>query len=208
MERSLASRTWKKVSEFGRRKAPALVMIGAVSLAGAGCGGIGSGGEIGEQPTSPDPPAASQGPFQVTEKFDLPPKVQLSPQPMTAQKCEDDFWTDDDGKRQPAVQKDPLIVRVDGRCNTPLSSDKNGVYATPEQAGRAPIVVVNGEALGVVCVEEDGQLIQDLRGPRSSSTVWLGVVTARGEVGYFPEVNAGYVDEDQLIKDGIVRDGC
>lgn len=145
-------------------------------------------------PTTTQPaPATSElsPPFKVTRKWELPPRKTLKPRIMTEELCAEGFWWDKDGRRRPAVQRNPLILRVDGRCNSPLEIEENGIYKSPKQEGKAPITVVNGEALGVECYTE-GQAIQDIRGPSTSSEVWVGVVTREGETGYFPWTNTGF----------------
>jgi hypothetical protein len=69
------------------------------------------------------------------------------------------------------------------------------VYRTPQQQGKAPIVVLNGDPLGIECFIE-GQVISDVR-PGNGSNIWLGVVTANG-AGFIPEANSGYIDEHTL----------
>lgn len=198
MERIVEQRSLK---EMGARKLSAVLLAGCFALAACG-----DDGDEARPKSSNQAPAATsedtatreeQAPFRVTREWSLPVREPLSPRIMTAELCEQGFWEDKDGKRRPPVQEDPLIIRVDGRCNTPLEVEKNGVYNSPRQQGKAPIVVVNGDALGVECYTT-GEPIQDIRGPRSSSDVWLGVVTADGKQGLFPETNAGYVDESKL----------
>ncbi len=175
----------------------------AAGLAIAGCGSDNKGGSERKDSTQTtavnngDSKDAKKAPFPVTHQWSLPERELFAPRIMTAGLCQEDFWQDEDGKRRPPVQADPLIIRVDGRCNTPLDVEENGVYNSPQQQGRAPIVVRNGDALGVECYTT-GQAIQDIRGPRTSSNVWLGVITADGKQGFFPETNAGYVDENKL----------
>jgi hypothetical protein len=122
----------------------------------------------------------------------LPAPIQLTI--MTEEGCHNDFWLDEPGNRAPLVQADPPIVTTDGRCNTPLNSEVNGIYSTPAQTGSAPVKTTNGEPLGVECWTL-GQDIQDIRGSHSASDVWLAVIKASGEKGFFPEVNAGFFDE-------------
>jgi hypothetical protein len=133
--------------------------------------------------------------FEVTHEWDLPGHEKLEEVSQTT--CYNDFWTDEEGKRRPAVQTDPLIVRVEGRCNTPLNSELVGGYYTAEQRGSAPVKLRNGDALGAEC-RINGQDIMDIRGAASSSRVWLGAVTASGAQVFVPEVNVGYVDEGSL----------
>jgi hypothetical protein len=135
--------------------------------------------------------------FSVTHEWDLPDRESLDA--VTKTYCMDSWWLDEEGKRRPAVQADPLTVRVDGRCNVPLNSELVGGYSTPEQTapGTAPVKLHNGDALGVECYVT-GQDIQDVRGPSSSSNVWVGAVTTKDERVFVPEVNVGYVNEASL----------
>ncbi len=144
------------------------------SLALAGCGGDGA-----------------------TRKWSIPGRVVPAPRFMTAKACEDNFWEDRAGKRQPTVQQKPLIVRVDGRCNTPLHSEEVGVYPSPAQVGQPAFTEVNGDALGVEC-SIPGEPIQDIRGPSSSSTVWYRVIDAAGRTGDIPATNVGYPNTSDI----------
>lgn len=150
----------------------------------------------GNESTENTNPGTTTAPFEVRQDWSLPRRVTLSPRVLTAELCQD-HWQDKAGSRQPLVQAEPPVVRVDGRCNTPLDSEEVGIYDTPEQAGHAPIVAVNGDALGVECYEA-GQPIQDIRGSSSNSNIWLGVVTRTGDTGLIPEVNVGYFDESTI----------
>jgi len=124
----------------------------------------------------------------------------LHPQTMPNEEACQTFWIDLDGKRRPLVQLDPVVVRVDGRCNTPLNDPRVGVYPAPAQEpGTASFVATNGDALAVDCYTT-GQSIQDLRGPSSASEIWLHVANVKGEEGFVPEVNVGFVDEERLLK--------
>lgn len=111
-------------------------------------------------------------------------------------------WTDAEGQREPAANENPFIVYADGSCNDPVTEDYIGGYNTPQQIGPAPVVLHNGDPIGVECVS-GGDPIQDVRGPRSSSDAWIGgVVLQDGELKwtFVPETNAGYVDEDAFPK--------
>lgn len=152
-------------------------------------------------------PATSSAPaalFKLTHDWSF--LASLHPKTITM-KTEDDcltkpFWEDEDGKREPMVQADPPVVTVDSSCNSPLTSAISGMYYTAAQIGPAPIKVHNGDPMGIECVETtDGEPIQDVRGPSSSSATWLGgVVFQDGQIklGFYPETNAGYVDESKL----------
>lgn len=127
----------------------------------------------------------------------LPPHKDLNPQ--TFEDLEDckNFWLDEEGKRRPLESTEPPVIKVDSRCNTPFNSEVSGIYPRPVQEGEPSATVINGDALLVIgCVE--GKWVQDARG--KGSDVWLDVVTREGANGLFPEVNAGFFDEQKFFR--------
>src|SRR4051794_31131231 len=99
--------------------------LGGGALFGLGCG-EGSPEPTSDQAKTPAPKAAR--PFKTTHDWSLPKRVILSPRfKQSADECQD-WWEDRSGKRRPVTSKDPLIVRADGRCNTPLDSESIGIY--------------------------------------------------------------------------------
>jgi hypothetical protein len=191
----------KRLVERASVKAATLLVAGglAVTACGKGRGDTDAGSTVAADTTAMSSTQQDR-PLQINEveiKHDwskLPAPIQLTPSIMTEAGCYNDFWLDESGKRAPLVQADPPVVTTDGRCNTPLNSPVNGIYFEPAQVGPAPIKTNNGDSLGVECWTP-GQVIQDIRGPHSASDVWLAVVNADGQAGFFPKVNAGFFDE-------------
>ncbi|MGB4759364.1 MAG: hypothetical protein WBP26_04905 [Candidatus Saccharimonadales bacterium] len=134
--------------------------------------------------------------------FTLPQREALNPRFMSVEQCYLDFWKDEDGSRQPVVGPSEIpegfvtpehpVVRVDGRCNTPLDNEQVGLYEGPSQDSDLVMAAINGDALYLSCYVEDGQPIQDVRGPVSSSDVWFEVVASGGVKAYAPSTNIGY----------------
>jgi hypothetical protein len=197
----------------------------ALGIGAAACSGGGSpasqttaaeqsteaGATSGSPTTSLESPAATtsggngleNAPFEITHDWsNLPPSVQLDPPMKTEEEClTQPFWQDEEGKRAPVAQEDPLVVYADGRCNSPVTDTRIGGYAMPEQVGPAQVVLENGDAIGLECQTDvmpdgrDAQFIQDIRGPLSGSTTWVGgVVLQNGELDWalFPKTNVGF----------------
>lgn len=165
--------------------------VGAAALTGCGSeadGGIGQAESSVASTETTNPSTTQQSPI---------PTLEMTPSTMNYELCAQGWWEDEDGKRRPAVQEDPLVISVDGRCNTPFESIQVGMYGQPRQEGPAPIIVENGDLIEPICTTSD-QWIQDIRGPAYGSDVWVRGVTEQGETGFIPEVNVGYVDEGAI----------
>lgn len=134
--------------------------------------------------------------------FTLPPRIALEPRFMSAEQCYLDFWKDEDGSRRPALGPSEIpegfvtpehpVVRVDGRCNSPLDNEQVGMYEEPSQNSDLAAAVTNGDALYLSCYVDDGQPIQDVRGSSSRSDVWFLAVASGGVRAYIPSANIGY----------------
>lgn len=146
------------------------------------------------------PPSAAAA-FTVLN-FTLPQRKPLEPRFMSVEQCYLDFWKDEDGSRQPVVGPFEIpegfvtpehpVVRVDGRCNSPLDNEQVGLYEGPSQDSDLVVVATNGDALYLSCYVDGGQPIQDIRGPSSRSDVWFQVVASGGVNAYVPSTNIGY----------------
>lgn len=172
-------------------KALALLSGGAIMLTGCGS-------QTKSQPKRTIGTPGADPSFKFNGPLNLPKRAILSPRKETPESCSTSFFTPD----HPAmpVSTDPKdgeeIVRVDGRCNTPLSSEEVGVYdstSQKDQSGR-PIPpsfnLLNGDAVAVICTTTQGEPISDFNGDVSKE--WLGIVAAKGE-GFMPDTNAAFV---------------
>lgn len=184
-------------------------LVGLAALTGCGNGETKTVTETVPVAPAPAKDRAPALPKGVTISFpdNVQPHVNLRPATMKGPKgdgapCEQ-FWQDEDKKRRPLVQDDPVVVRVDGRCNVPLDDPHVGVYNTPSQESpsKPTFIAQNGDALAVDHYTT-GQWVQDIRGGVSGSDVWLAVINSAGEEGFVPEVNVGYVDERGLLEKG------
>jgi len=174
-------------------KHPGRTLAVAAALALAGCGGETRTVTVTETVA---PPTATQP----AKDFTPPPSVDERPI-MSEGDCIENWWTDEDGKRQPFVKdrEEPTLI-LDGRCNTPLDETYVGIYEKPVQKKGAGVRVDNGTEVWVRCYTE-GQDVYDLRGPElSGSDVWLKVVAPDRITGFVPETNIGYVDESELTQ--------
>lgn len=196
----------------------AFALASALAITSTSCGSDSSGGEASSTATGgAASPSAADAPFEITQdwKSILPENKQLESyqteegveaEDAALRFCEANHWLDQEGRRAPVAQEDPLVVYADGRCNYPMIDTTVGIDSAPNQQSENVTSVENGHALGVECVTtapegEEGGYIRDERGDISGSRKFLGVVLVQnGEVlaGYIPTVNAGFPDTSDL----------
>lgn len=173
----------RKVRRGLRPKALALLSSGALILAGCGDSKTHT-----VTVTKSPAPELAQPSFKYSGHLRLPKRVIFSPREETPEGCSTSFYTSTHPEA-PVREKPIEIVRVDGRCNSPLDSETVGVYPQPSQNGRPVFDLLNGDAVGVICSTK-GEYIQDVNADGTAK--WLAVVTARGD-GFMPDTNAAFV---------------
>lgn len=104
----------------------------------------------------------------------------------------------------PLTDRDPVKVRVDGRCNAPFNPDPAedvgvAAYSEASNGSRDDVVrrVENNEEVTLHCFVGDGDVVTDARsefGPRGAesnqSAIWLNIGGERARE-FIPNVNIG-----------------
>jgi hypothetical protein len=187
------------------RRPRGLAVAAVLALAGSVVAGCGGGGDDDAAPegrvtvtTSPETTMSDTNPPFEVHEWTLPPSVEVVPQQMTPQDCAD-HYRNVDGRRQELAHEDPPVVTVKAGCGDPLTQEESSGHKAPDFDSPHAMIMIDGNQLGIEC-HTIGQDVPDSRneGAETSSDVWLGVVNALGQAGFYPHANVGYVSLDGI----------